>query len=133
MHLIEIDSFRRVIMREMQRTGKTTLTFASTWKVCADSARNLPDPIDPEKDKQKFSARLFDELRMLGNHGFVAVHFKPGNNQVSHITLMSKGERVLKTTTYTHQYRTIPNNAYDGNSRRDREMAEQALRSADAH
>jgi len=102
---VEIKTFREAIMYEMQRSQRTTLTFGTIWSICGKVSINLIPPCDPQINKKEFIQRLMDDVRWLGNHQYVRVQYVPFSNRVNFITLMSKGEKYLKESIFTHQDR----------------------------
>ena len=128
----EIKTFQDVVLVEMQREKKKMLSFHDIYEVCADAARCLPEPVHPDRQKDLFMQRLFEDLRHLAKHHFIFMYFKDGSNQLTHITLGEKGEKYLKNVMFTHTYRLISPDVYDAN-KRPRKMAEQAVSKTHSH
>lgn len=108
MNEVVLDRLAWVIMAEFQKRANTILTFSSIYRGCQNVAfRKMEDGrhiVDPESPWRAFEKVLFDEIRWLGNHGYVAVHSKPGTNQVSHLIMLDKGKKLIGNTVFLDRF-----------------------------
>jgi hypothetical protein len=93
----EINSFREVILFEMQRSKKTILTFSEIWNTCETT--KLPK----ERSSINFIRRMLCTIDMLDAEGIAIRHMAQGGQKISHIALTNAGAAILKNTIFTNQ------------------------------
>lgn len=107
MNTIEIQSFRDVIMFELQRRynedRSTILLFSNIWTVCSNAGDNIALGFDPEKDRKVFAREIFRSIDFLIDCHYLRKATKDSGEKILHVALTSEGIEFLSKTIYTGQ------------------------------
>lgn len=97
---IKIESFREVILYELQRSGKTLFEFSEIWRACEKSKVHS---YNTQKFAKPFARDMMGAIRQLSEDGLIAIHTKDGGDRIHRITLTKAGSGFLAGTIFTHQ------------------------------